>query len=135
MLRRMLRTIVVLAAAAALPAAVRAEGIAGAVYVATNAVAGNGILVFDRFADGELEARGEVPTGGLGTGAGLGNQGGLVLDPSGRHLFAVNAGSDSVSTFDVTPSGLSLLSVTAAGGALPVSLTVRGRLLYVLLAG
>jgi 6-phosphogluconolactonase (cycloisomerase 2 family) len=129
------RSLLALAAAAALTAPARAEEIAGAVYVASNAPAGNTILVFDRSADGVLTFADEVATGGLGTGAGLGNQGGIVLDPSGRRLYAVNAGDDSISVLAVTPSGLELRSTTPAGGDMPVSLTVRGKLLFALFAG
>jgi 6-phosphogluconolactonase (cycloisomerase 2 family) len=129
------RSVLALAAIAALTAPVRAEGTAGAVYVASNGTTANSILVFDRSADGVLAFAGEVPTGGVGTGAGLGNQGGLVLDPSGRRLYAVNAGDDTISVLAVTPTGLELLSRTPAGGDMPVSLTVRGKLLFVLYAG
>lgn len=125
----------VLAATAALATPALAEGAAGAVYVASNAPAGNTILVFERSADGRLDALDEVATGGLGTGAGLGNQGGIVLDPSGRRLYAVNAGDDSISVLAPTPAGLDLLSVTPAGGDMPVSLTVHGKRLYALFAG
>ena len=120
---------------AALPSLAGSGGRAGAVYVASNAPAGNAILVFDRSADGELNPAGEVPTGGLGTGGGLGNQGGVVMDDSGRRLYVVNAGSDSISTFEIRASGLQRRSVTPSGGSKPVSVAVRGRLLYVVHAG
>src|SRR5260370_21286325 len=50
-------------------------------------------------------------------------------------LFAVNAGSNDVSAFTVSPAGLTLTSRTASGGTLPISLTVHGNVLYVLNAG
>jgi 6-phosphogluconolactonase (cycloisomerase 2 family) len=107
----------------------------GAVYVLSNQVSGNSVLTYDRFADGRLAATGSVSTGGAGTGGGLGSQGAVILDDSGRHLYAVNAGSDSVSSFRVTPDGLDLVGTVASGGSRPTSLTVRGDLLYVLNAG
>jgi len=107
----------------------------GAVYALTNQVAGNAVAVFTRAADGRLNPAGSFVTGGTGTGAGLGSQGGVVLSDDGRRLFAVNAGSNDVSVFTVGAAGLSLASRTASGGTLPISLTVHGNVLYVLNAG
>ena len=111
------------------------SGAPGAVYTLTNQVAGNGVAVFTRAADGSLQAAGTVATGGTGTGASLGSQGAVALSDDGRWLFAVNAGSNDVSVFRVGPAGLSLLSRTGSGGTLPISLTVRNNVLYVLNAG
>lgn len=108
---------------------------AGAVYTMTNADDGNAVLAFRRSARGRLTFADAYATGGDGTGGGLGNQGGVVLNRSGSRLFAVNAGSDSVSVFAVAPRGLKLLSVTPSGGSRPVSVTTHGDLVYVLNAG
>src|SRR5678809_1151178 len=62
----------------------------GAVYTLTNASAGNAVAVFNRSPRGDLTPAGTVATGGLGTGAGLGSQGAVVLSANGRWLFAVN---------------------------------------------
>ena len=107
----------------------------GAVYTLTNQAASNAVAVFTRGADGRLTWSGSVATGGTGTGASLGSQGAVSLSHDGRLLFAVNAGSNDVSVFAVSPAGLALVSRTASGGALPISLTVRGNVLYVLNAG
>jgi 6-phosphogluconolactonase len=104
-----------------------------AVYTLTNDTAGNAVQVFDRAHDGSLSPDGSFATGGTGTGAGLGNQSGLVLDR--KRLFAVNAGSDSVSAFKVKRNGLKLVDTVASGGDQPISLTVHRRLVYVLNAG
>src|SRR5256884_476735 len=106
-----------------------------AVYTLTNQVAGNAGAVFNRAADGTLTAAGTIATGGTGTGGGLGSQGAVALSDDGRRLFAVNAGSNDVSVFSVSPPGLALASRTASGGTLPISLTVHGNVLYVLNAG
>src|SRR5438552_13354589 len=106
-----------------------------AVYTLTNQVAGNAVAVFNRAADGTLSAAGTIATGGTGTGGSLGSQGAVALTDDGRRLFAVNAGSNDVSVFDVGPTGLSLASQTVSGGTLPISLTAHGSLLYVLNAG
>lgn len=113
----------------------RAAATPGAVYTMTNAADGNAILAFHRAPDGALAAAGEVATGGLGTGAGLGNQGGLALTANGRVLLAVNAGDNTVSVLALRPGGPALLDVVASGGEQPVSVTASGRLVYVLNAG
>ena len=107
----------------------------GAVYTLTNQAASNAVAVFTRGADGTLTPGGSVATGGTGTGASLGSQGAVSLSKDGRWLFAVNAGSNDVSVFAVSPTGLALASRTASGGTLPISLTVHGNVLYVLNAG
>lgn len=111
-----------------------AAGAAGHVYTMSNAVAGNEILAFSRASDGSLAPAGHYPTGGTGTGGGLGNQGALVA--SGRFLLTVNAGSHQVSSFVTRADGsLDLVSTIPSGGMMPVSITVSGSLVYVLNAG
>src|SRR3989475_8867660 len=107
----------------------------GAVYALTNQASGNAVAIFDRGADGSLSWSSNMATGGTGAGSGLGSQGALALSDDGRWLFAVNAGSNDVSAFQVTASGLSLTSRVGSGGARPISLTVHGGVLYVLNAG
>jgi 6-phosphogluconolactonase (cycloisomerase 2 family) len=107
----------------------------GAVYTLTNSPAGNAVLAFSRAADGTLTAQGSFATGGNGSGSALGSQGALVLSDDGRRLFAVNAGSNSISLFDVGPGGIALKDTVASGGSTPISLTVHGSVLYVLNAG
>ena len=106
-----------------------------AVYTLTNQVSGNAVAVFARSGDGTLTAAGTFATGGAGTGAGLGSQGAVTLSDDGRLLFAVNAGSNDVSVFQVDPQGLSLVSRTPSGGTLPISVTVSRNVVYVLNAG
>lgn len=108
----------------------------GAVYLMNNAAAGNELIVFDRSADGTLEAAGTYATGGSGSGAGLGNQASIVLTGDYGHLYVVNAGSDDISAFAVARTGPRLIgSPVPSGGDRPISLTVHGDLLYVLNAG
>jgi 6-phosphogluconolactonase len=106
---------------------------AGSVYTLTNAPTGNEVVQFDRLADGSLAQQGSYPTGGTGTGAGLGSQGALAFD--GDHLFAVNAASNTISEFGVRPNGLVLESTVPSGGTTPISVTVRNHVLYVLNSG
>lgn len=108
----------------------------GAAYVMDNDVSSNSILVFDRSANGELTTDGMYATGGTGTGGGLGNQGAVILTKDLRRLYVVNAGSNDISAFAVTRTGLQLLGpVVPSGGEQPISLTVHRDLLYVLNAG
>jgi 6-phosphogluconolactonase len=107
----------------------------GAVYAMTNADGGNSILIFDRAADGTLTSAGSAATGGAGKGSGLGSQGALVLTNDQRWLLAVNAGSNDATVFSVTPEGLQWSSKTPSGGAMPISIAIHGRLVYVLNAG
>jgi 6-phosphogluconolactonase len=112
------------------------DGGGGAVYAMTNDAGANEVVVYDRKQNGSLTLVGAVGTGGLGTGAGLGSQGALILSPNERWLFAVNAGSNDISQFTVQPDGgLNLVDVEPSAGIKPVSLTVHRRLLYVLNAG
>lgn len=106
----------------------------GHVFVQTNDAAGNAVVAFDRFADGSLTLEGTFATGGLGTSAGLGDQGALAITGDEQHLLAVNAGSDDVSLFDVTDVGLELADVQAVGDR-PDSVAVHGTLVYVLNQG
>jgi 6-phosphogluconolactonase (cycloisomerase 2 family) len=106
-----------------------------AVYTQTNAADGNEVLVFQRNFRGELHLASRAKTHGLGTGAGLGSQGALALAPDGRHLYVVNAGSDTISTFAVGRRGLALVGRVASGGDQPISLTLKHDVLYVLNAG
>jgi 6-phosphogluconolactonase len=124
--------------AAAVPAAASASAgrsAPGAVYTITNAATGNAVATFVRSAAGTLTYNGTVATGGTGTGTNLGSQGAVALSDDGRTLFAVNAGSNSISELSVSPSGLTLESTFSSGGVLPISLTVHDDLLYVLNAG
>ena len=105
---------------------------AGSIYTLSNASSGNTVMIFNRSVNGQISAAGAVSTGGLGTGAGLGNQGALAMDADNRFLFAVNAGSDNVSVLKIQNNGLQLLGITPAGGQHPISLTVSHGILYVL---
>lgn len=128
---------VVGASFAAVPAA-QAHGngrSAGAVYVLGNQTGGNEVIVYSRGRDGQLQPAGHYATGGTGTGAGLGSQAAVALDADGSHLYAVNAGSDSITSFDVTRDGLRWRSTVPSGGDRPISVAVRGHRVYALNAG
>jgi 6-phosphogluconolactonase (cycloisomerase 2 family) len=118
----------------AFDAASSLRGATGAVVVASNATDGNALLVFPRQQDGSLGNPVAFPTGGLGTGGGLGNQGGMTLAEN-HWLLAVNAASNDISVFSREGGHLTLTDRAASGGEQPVSVTAFGRLVYVLNAG
>ena len=117
------------------PAAAASQSAFGAVYTMTNAASGNEVLVYDRSSDGSLAFQGAYATDGLGSGTGLGSQSAVTLSHNNHWLFAVNAGSNQISSFAVTENGLELVDVVNSGGTLPVSLTSYKDWLYVLNAG
>jgi hypothetical protein len=56
----------------------------GAVYTMTNAPSGNAVVAFRRHRDGSLTPAGTFPTGGAGSGAGLGSGHAVVVSEDGR---------------------------------------------------
>jgi 6-phosphogluconolactonase (cycloisomerase 2 family) len=145
--RMLLIVVAALAVAALLTAqAVSAHGKprggGDAVFVQTNELNGNRVVVFERAGDGLLTRAGSYATGGNGGIAAPGNesdrlasQGSLVYDGEHDLLFAVNAGSDTVSVFKVHGSRLQLADVDWSGGDFPASVAVHDNLVYVLNAG
>jgi hypothetical protein len=111
-----------------------------AVFVQTNQLSGNRVVAYAQTANGDLVRRSSYATGGKGGLASpgtesdhLASQGSLVYEDG--LLFAVNAGSDSVSLFAVRGTHLTLEDVVSSGGAFPNSIAVRNGLAYVLNAG
>ena len=105
----------------------------GSLYTQTNDPAGNRVQVIAQSPGGALTLGRSYPTGGLGTGGGLSNQGSVVL--AKRWLLATNAGSDELSIFRVGRRGLILTDVVPSGGDQPVSVTSDGATAYVVNAG
>jgi 6-phosphogluconolactonase (cycloisomerase 2 family) len=69
-------------------------------------------------------------------GLGLDGQGAVALSENHEWLFAVNAGSNSISVFRVNQDGSLLLSDTkASGGTIPVSICNHHQYVYVVNAG
>jgi hypothetical protein len=109
-----------------------------AVFVQTDNTTGNAVVAYHQAADGTLTLAGTYPTGGLGgqlTGSvvdHLASQGSLSYDRADGSLYAVNAGSNTVSAFAVRGDRLWLRQVVGSGGTFPVSIAVHGDLVYVL---
>ncbi|MGJ5830751.1 lactonase family protein [Streptomyces ossamyceticus] len=112
-----------------------------AVFVQGNELDGNTIHVFRRGQDGKLTAAGRYATGGRGGDQidaptdSLASQGSLVYDEASGRLLAVNAGSGTVTSFRVEGQRLTDRQVVGSGGDFPASITVSGRLAYVMNAG
>jgi 6-phosphogluconolactonase (cycloisomerase 2 family) len=109
-----------------------------AVFVQTDNPAGNAIVAYDRAPNGALSYAATYATDGLGgvtTGSmvdHLASQDSLTYDQDHSLLFAVNAGSNTLSVFSVHGDQLTLRQVVSSGGVFPVSVAVHGNLAYVL---
>lgn len=108
------------------------------VFVQTDNPAGNAVVAYDRADTGTLAWAGTYGTGGNGgVLAGsvvdhLASQGSLTYDDQHALLFAVNAGSNTVSVFSVRGDRLALRQVISSRGEFPVSVAVHQNLVYVL---
>jgi len=108
------------------------------VFAQNDDSAGNTVYVYERRPDGGLDEAGSYPTGGLGGALDgavvdkLASQGALTYDREHGLLYAVNAGSDSVTVFLVRRDRLVRTQVISSGGEFPVSVTVHDGLVYVL---
>jgi 6-phosphogluconolactonase (cycloisomerase 2 family) len=104
----------------------------------TNAATKNEIIAYSRAANGALRDGARFETGGRGSGGlidPLESQGSLVLSQDHSLLFAVNAGSGTISAFRVGRGRLSLIDVVHSGGSEPNALAQYGDILYVLNTG
>ena len=94
------------------------------------------MLAFRATSGGILTSIGSFPTGGDGTGAGLGSQGAVTLADGGHALLVVNAASNTVSYFRILSNGtLVLVDAAPSGGSDPVSVDAHGRWVVVLNQG
>lgn len=104
----------------------------GYVFTISNAVASNELLQYAIKEDGSLEFKNSLSTGGMGAGAGLGDQGAVTISTDKKYIFAVNAGDNSISSFSISSGDLSLVGKYNLTGVRPISITQRGSLVYVL---
>jgi DNA-binding beta-propeller fold protein YncE len=118
--------------------AASAAGAAHAVFAQSDNTAGNTVVAYHREGDGTLTQAGVYPTGGLGGALEgsvvdhLASQSSLAYDRADDLLYAVNAGSDTVSVFAAFGDRLALRQVIGSGGAFPVSIAAENGLVYVL---
>ena len=113
-------------------------GARGTVFVQTDNPAGNQVVAYDRQPGGTLSEAGAYRTGGQGgilSGSvvdHLASQGSLAMSADGSVLIAVNAGSNTISVFGAHDDRLRFRQVISSGGVFPVSVAIRGGLVYVL---
>lgn len=112
----------------------------GGVYAMSNNVTENTLVVYARRADGTLALLDNaLKTGGRGAVLSTGTSGSdplisafSVIIINQRFVLAVNAGSNSVSVFQILPDfNLELKSVRPVPGFGPVSIAYTGNLVYV----
>ena len=84
-------------AISAAPAGASAGPNGDALFTMTNAASGNRVLVFAAGPGDHVHKVASVATGGHGSGANLGSEGSIALSPDHGRLYAVNAGSGSLS--------------------------------------
>jgi 6-phosphogluconolactonase (cycloisomerase 2 family) len=109
-----------------------------AVFVQTDNLSGNQIIAYDQAWNGALTQAGAYATGGVGGALEgsvvdhLASQGSLTYDQQSNLLYAVNAGSNTISVFAVLGDHLALRQVLSSGGSFPVSIAAENGLVYVL---
>jgi 6-phosphogluconolactonase (cycloisomerase 2 family) len=110
----------------------------GAVFIMTNDAKKNQVIAYERAANGTLLDGVAYDTNGRGSGGvtdPLESQGSLTLSQDHSLLFAVNAGSGSVSVFSVHKANLTFLNKTASEGVQPSAVAENGGLVYILNSG
>jgi 6-phosphogluconolactonase (cycloisomerase 2 family) len=127
-----------LAGAGGASSALAAGAAPNSVFVQNDNTSANQIVAYDRGSGGALTQAGIFSTGGLGgklEGSEvdhLASQGSLILDSENNLLYAVNAGSNTISVFAVLGDQLALRQVLGSGGTFPVSIAAKEGLVYVL---
>ncbi|HEY1883940.1 MAG TPA: beta-propeller fold lactonase family protein [Candidatus Cybelea sp.] len=105
------------------------------VYTLSNGASRNKVLSFVP-RGGALKYDQSFDTGGLGDPSVAGTvQGAIAIAGDNRFLFAVDAGSNEISSFRIGDDGLEFIDRIASGGMQPVSLAVHHDLLFVLNEG
>lgn len=104
----------------------------GGVYTLSNDAADNRLLFYLRQPNGAISFVNSIATGGKGTGQNLGSQGALAMNAARNMIFAVNAGSNQISSFAINQQRQGLLQVIDSGGLVPISLTVGRYYVYAL---
>ena len=109
-----------------------------AVFVQTDETTGNHVAAYRQAVDGSLSLAGTYATGGLGGVLDnsvidhLASQGALTYDARRHLLYAVNAGSNTLSVFAVHGAQLRLRQTITTAGSFPVSVATHGDAVYVL---
>lgn len=114
------------------------RGSASTIFVMTNDASKNEILAYQRIYNGDFVLKGHFATDGRGSGGTtdpLQSQGSLTLSGDHNLLFAINAGSGTISSFHLLGGLPVLVDQKPTGGAFPVSVAEHNGTVYVLNAG
>lgn len=104
------------------------------IYSMSNDAAQNMILAFSQQNNGAIQLEASYAARGGGSGTSLQSQGSLTI--LNNWLFAVNAGTNTIASFEILNNGtLRFADTIDAGGALPVSITAFQNRVYVVNAG
>lgn len=109
-----------------------------AVFAMTNDANRNEVIAYEAAPSGQFYETNRFRTEGRGSGGTvdpLSSQGSLTLSPDHSVLYAVNAGSGTVSVFSVHRSWLTLVDKIDAGGSQPVATAQWQNVVYVLSSG
>ena len=107
------------------------------VFAQSDNTTANTVVAYARAADGTLAQKGVYATGGKGgmlagtVADHLASQGSLAYDRHHQLLYAVNAGSDTVTVFAVHGTHLRRVQEISSGGSFPVGVTFHGDRVYV----
>jgi hypothetical protein len=115
--------------ALAAPPAMAAHPLPGAVYVLSTMWAATPSSRSHALPTAGCQPRRPSPRATREPGSASARRGAVVVDDAGRYLYAVNAGSDSITSFRITPPGLVRVDVEPSNGDRPTSVTVDGDLL------
>lgn len=131
-------TLSVAALTSTMHAADEFSGSGSTVFVMTNDNLKNEVLAYQRLYNGSYKFRGSFSTDGRGSGGTtdpLQSQGSLTLSGNRNLLFAINAGSGTISSFHLVDGLPLLVDKKPTGGAFPVAVAEHNGIVYVLNAG
>jgi 6-phosphogluconolactonase (cycloisomerase 2 family) len=136
--RRLLSTMIALSVV--VPVGTCAASLSGqeTVFVMSNNAEKNQVIAFQRRNDGSYFEQNRFDTLGRGSGGTtdpLQSQGSLTLSGDHKLLFAINAGSGTISSFHIVDSLPLLVDEKPTGGAFPVAVAEHNGTVYVLNAG
>ncbi|KAJ7756453.1 hypothetical protein DFH07DRAFT_480073 [Mycena maculata] len=113
-----------------------ASSAVGAAYFITNDPSGNAVIASSIGSDGQLTLQQATFSGGLGSHGGPGtgpdalfSQGAVKASPKGQIVATVNAGSNTISVFNIDPTNPTNLEMigepVGSGGEFPMSLAIN----------
>jgi 6-phosphogluconolactonase len=136
--RRLLSTMIALSVVVPVGTCAASLSAQETVFVMSNNAEKNQVIAFQRRNDGSYFEQNRFDTLGRGSGGTtdpLQSQGSLTLSGDHKLLFAINAGSGTISSFHIVDSLPLLVDEKPTGGAFPVAVAEHNGTVYVLNAG